>query len=896
MAGSTQTPRFRFWLWLIRVIGVIVPRRLRADWRQEWESELRSRELLLEEWDRLDWRSKLDLLWRSTSAFWDALWLQPHRWEDEMIQDLRFAIRMLLKQPGFTLIAVLTLALGIGANTAIFSLIDTVLLRPLAVAQPERLVRIHTRGSQYTSYANYRDLVDGNQVFSELSGHAVMALNLRQGEVMSRVFGELVTGNYFAALGVAPAIGSAFGTETDGAVGAHPVAVVSYGFWQRRFNADPSLAGQTIVLNGQQFTVIGIMPEGFRGTWPLVIAPEIWVPVTMQPVLFPGADRLNDRGRGWFDVFGRLKPEISLAQAQAAVVLQTKRLAENYPEQNRGLERTEVLPLDAIRGASFMQAISVFAALLSMIVGLVLLIACANVANLLLARAASRQQEVAIRLALGATRFRLIRQLLTESVLLAVSGGAAGCLLAGWLMRVVHSFRPPAQTPVPIEINPSLDMRMLGFTLVVSMLAGVLFGLAPAWQASKPALVPLLKEGRGAMGGRALRFSLRNTLVVGQVAVSLLLLICAGLFLRSLERAQHVDPGFETVRVLTVQLDLEPGGYDATRGTLFYQQLLDRIERVPGVEAASLGENIPLTFSRNTFGVAIEGSDAPDDDYPEIDSNRVGPRYFETMGIPLLAGREFNRQDVATAPRVVIINETMARRFWPGQNPLGRRLRSRLGDNTLSPYYEVVGLVKDSKYNTLGEEPQPFLYEATLQSYRHVGVLHVRSVGEPTGLRNAVRDCVSGLDKSLLVEVATMRENLALAVLPARIAASLIGQLGLLGLSLALVGIYGVISYAVARRTSEIGLRMALGARPLDVFRQVIGQGMKLTLLGIGLGAASALALTRFLTSFLVGVSPADPLTFVTLAMLCSLVALLACYLPARRAAKIDPMAALRHE
>jgi predicted permease len=757
-------------------------------------------------------------------------------------------------------------------------------------------MRIYTRGSQHTSFPNYRDLAEGNEVFSELAGHGVITLNLRQGETMSRVFGELVTGNYFAALGVRPAIGRTFGTETDGAPGAHPVAVVSHGFWQRQFNADPALVGQTITLNGQQFIVMGIMPEGFRGTWPLVLAPEVWVPVTMQPTLFPGADRLNDRGRGWFDVFGRLKSEISQAQAQAAVVLQTKRLAANYPEQNRGLEQTELLPLDTIRGASFMRALSVFAGLLIVIVGLVLLIACANVANLLLARAALRQQEVAIRLALGATRWRLIRQLLTESVLLALAGGAAGCLLAVWLMMAVRSYRPPAQVPVSIEINPSLDARMLGFTLVVSILAGMLFGLAPAWQASKPALVPLLKEGRGAIGGRSSRFSLRNILVVTQVAVSLLLLICAGLFLRSLGQAHRVDPGFETERILTVQLDLEPSGYDEIRGSLFYRQLLDQIEEVPGVQAASFAWTVPLIFNRRSSGVAIEGSDVSSGNFPVVDSNQVGPRYFETMGIPLLAGREFNRQDVATAPPVVIINETMARRFWPGRNPLGQRLRIPLNNNNFTPYFEVIGLVKDSKYGTLGEEPQPFFYEAILQSYSQQTVLHVRTGGEPRALRHVVRERISALDKSLLVEVATMRENLALAVLPARIAASLLGLLGLLGLSLALVGIYGVISYAVSQRTSEIGLRMALGARSWDVFRLVVGQGMKLTFLGIVLGAASALALTRFLTSLLVGVSPADPLTFATLAVLFSLVALLACYLPARRAAKIDPMLALRHE
>jgi predicted permease len=812
------------------------------------------------------------------------------------IQDLRYGARMLMKQPGVTLIAMLTLALGIGMNTAIFSLINTVLLRPMAVAQPERLARIYLRGSQGTSFPNYRDLAAGNQVFSELAGHAVMRLNLGQGEAMTKVGGELVTGNYFAALGVRPMIGRTFGTETDGAAGAHPVAVVSHGFWRRKFNADPALVGQSITLNGQKFTVIGIMPEGFRGTWPLAVAPEVWVPVTMQPSLFPGANRLEDRAWVWFDVFGRLKPDVSLAQAQAAVVSQARRLAESYPEQNRGLERTELLPIDAIRGASFMQAISVFAGLLGVSVGLVLLIACANVANLLLARAASRRQEVAIRLAMGATRWRLLRQLLTESLLLALGGGVAGCLLAIWLMGLARSFRPPAEVPVPLEFNPTLDARTLGFTLLVTLLAGVLFGLAPAWQASKSALVPLLKEGQGAIGGRVARFSLRNILVIGQVAVSMVLLICAGLFLRSLGRAQIIDPGFETERMLTVQLDLEPGGYNEARGRAFYLQLLDQVERTPGVQSVTLAEIIPLTLSSATARVAVEGHESPDGNYHEIDGNSVGPRYFETMGIPIVAGREFDRRDTEGAPPVIIVNETMARRFWPNENALGRRLRFLTMNNNFSPYLEVVGIVKDSKYRTLGEEPQSFSYAPALQNYRQQTTLHVRTLGEPGRLRSAVRESALSLDKSLLVEVKVMRENLALALLPARIAVSLLGALGLLGLSLAVVGIYGVISYAVSQRTSEIGLRMALGAQPGAILRLVIGHGMKLTLLGLGLGAAAALALTRFLISLLVGVSPTDPLTFVTLAVVVSLVALLACYIPARRATRVDPVVALRRE
>jgi macrolide transport system ATP-binding/permease protein len=809
-------------------------------------------------------------------------------------QDLRYGARVLLKQPGFTSVAILTLALGIGANTAIFSVVNSVLLRPLAVAQPERLVRIRL-GSSHTSFPNYRDLAEQTEAFSSVAAHSVGQFNLGQGETKGKVLGELVTGSYFPALGVPAAFGRTFGTETDGATGGRPVVVMSYGLWRRRFGADPGLVGQTILLNGRQFTVIGIMPEGFHGTWPFGITPEAWAPVTMWPQLRPGADRFGARGNQWLEVFGRMKPEISPQQAQAAVNLAAKRLAEAYPEENRGLERTEVYPLSETRGANFLRVIPVFLGLVTVIAGMVLLIACANVANLLLARAVLRRQEVAIRLAIGASRWRLIRQLLTESVMLSLLGGAAGCLLAFWLTSLLRAFHPP--TPVPMEINAMLDARALYFTLMVSALSGALFGLAPAWQTTKLDLIPILKDDRRGGAWKAARFSLRNLLVVSQVAISLVLLICAGLFIRSLGQAQTLDPGFETERALTVPLDLEPVEYDETRGRLFYQQVIDQVERVPGVLSASLSQHIPLMLSRNSYEVAVEGAEAPGGDYPVIDNNMVGPRYFETMGIPIVAGREFNRQDGEGSPLVVVINEMMARRYWSGpQTAVGRRLRFPGRDNTFSPYYEVVGVVKDSKYGSPGEDPKSFFYMSTLQNYGRSRALHVRTIGDPGLLRSAVRESILALDNGLLVEVSTMRENLVMAFLPARVAAALLGLFGLLGLSLAMVGIYGVISYAASQRTGEIGLRMALGAQSRDILRLVIGQGLKLTLIGVVLGATFALALTRFLTSLLVGVSAADPLTFLIVPLLMTTVAIFACWIPARRATKVDPMIALRRE
>jgi predicted permease len=813
-------------------------------------------------------------------------------------QDLRYGARMLLKQPGFTLMSILTLSLGIGANTAIFSVVNGLLLRPPLAAQPEQMAQLDKLEQgigNHTSFPNYRDLVEGTEAFSALAAFDTGPVNLGQGDAMRTVFGESVTGNYFPAFGVSAALGRTFGTETDSALEAYPVAVVSYGAWQRRFGADPGLVGQTIMLNGLQFTVIGIMPEGFRGAWPLGIAPEIWTPLTMRSQLKPGADLFGDRGAHWLNVIGRLKPGVSQAQAQAEVSLVTRRLAESYPKENRGLENAKVYPIDKLNEVP-MRVIPVFIGLVTVIAGLVLLLACANVANLLLSRAVQRQQEVAIRLALGACRRRLIRQLLTESLLLALAGGAAGCLLAFSVTSLLRLFPPP--TPAPMEFNVTVDFRVMCFTLAVSLLSGVLFGLAPAWHASKLDLVPMLKDDRRGAGGRAQRFSLRNLLVISQVAVSLVFLICAGLFTRSLRQANNVDPGFETERALTVPLDLESVGYDETRGRLFYRQSLEQIERMPGAQSATLAKFVMAKGEgAGSSDVAVEGYDAPGADYPSFRFNIVGPRYFETMGIPLLAGREFNSQDSQGAPLAVIVNETMARRFWQGpQSSLGRRLRLMGRGNVLGPYYEVVGVAKDSKYRSLGEEPQSFFYVSALQDYRQQMVLHVRTVGDPSLLRSALRDRVLALDKGLMVEVATMRENLAASFLPARVAAVVLGLVGLFGLSLAVVGIYGVVSYAVSQRTGEIGLRMALGAETRDILRMIIRQGLKLTLIGVGVGATLALALSRLLSRLLVGVSAADPVTFLTVPLLLTAVAVFACWIPARRAAKVDPMIALRCE
>ena len=813
-------------------------------------------------------------------------------------QDLRYGARMLVKQPGFTLVAILTLALGIGANTAIFSVVNTVLLAPPLAAQPEQLFRILKIHGNFFSFPTYRDLAEGTQSFSMLAAHNAGHMNLKQGETIGKVFGEFVTGNFFPAIGIRAAFGRSFGTETDGVPGAHPVVVMSYGLWQRRFGSDAGLVGQTIALNGHQMTVIGIMPKEFRGVWPHGVAPELWAPITMYPQLRPGMDDFSDRGRESVNVFGRLKPGVSPAQAQADLSLVARRLVETYPltdaDRNRNLEGTRLYPIDRAPEV-MMRVLSVFIGLVTVIAGLVLLLVCANVANLLLSRAVLRRQEVAIRLALGASRWRLMRQFLTESALLALAGGVAGCLLAAWLTYLLRSFQLPI--PIPIELNASMDSGVLGFTLAVSSLSGLLFGLAPAWHAIKLDLVPMLKDDRRGGGGRRSRLSMRNLLVISQVAGSLVLLICAGLFARSLQNVHNFDPGFETERVLTVPLDLVAGGYNEVRGKLFYRQLLDQFEHAPGVQSASLAEFIPLkTEGIRDSGVVIEGINQPGLDIPWLLLNTVGPRYFKTMDIPVLAGREFNYQDSEGATPVVIVNETMAKRFWPGQSPVGRRMRLSERNNVLSPFYEIVGVVKDSLYRGLSAEPQSFFYLSALQNYREQMALHVRTVADPSLLRNAVRDRILALDKGLFVEVTTMRENLATRFLFPRIAATVLGLVGLFGLSLAIVGIYGVISYAVSQRTGEIGLRMALGAQSRDILRLMIGQGMKLTVIGIGLGAIIALGLSRLLSRLLIGVSAADPLTFFVVPILLTIIAFIACWIPAQRAMKVDPMSALRCE
>jgi macrolide transport system ATP-binding/permease protein len=809
----------------------------------------------------------------------------------DLWQDLRFGARMLLKQPGFTLIAVVTLALGIGANAGVFSLVNTVLLRPLPIAQPERVFEITPlrAGADVgaISYPVYKDLRDRNEVLEGLAAYLFAAMSLSQSGQNERLWGYLVSGNYFELLGVRAVQGRMFTPAEDRVPGAHAVAVLSYSCWQRRFGGNPQVVGQTITLNNYSFTVVGIAPPEFNGTV-LIYTPEIYVPLNMAKQLDPGSNWLEKRASGSLLTLGRLKPNVTVAQAKTALDALAVQLRREQPndEDVRFSFAPPGLIVPLLRNATL-----TFAGVLLGIVGLVLLIACTNLANLLLARAARRRKEIAVRLALGASRWRLLRQLLTESVMLALAGGALGWLLAWWMVALVKAFKPPVDFPLAVDLK--LDWRVLVFTLFVALLTGVLFGLLPAWQATKPDLLPALKDDAGSSVAR--RAWLRNTLVVAQVTLSLVLLAGAGLIVRSLQQVQTVGPGFDIEQTVTAAVDLNMQGYDRARGQAFQKQLLARIEALPGVRAASFIGQLPLSLNYSSSGIYAEGQPfTRSADLPEILTDEVWPRYFETMGIPLLQGRDFTPQDDREEARPVIVNESFTRRFFPGQSALGKRLS--LGGPP-EPFWEIVGVVRDSKYFSLGEAPQPFVYFPLLRNYSGEVALVVRTSGDPQSLLNTIHHEVRQLDAKLpVLDAKTMREHMRLSLFPLRTSAWVAGSFALLALLLAGLGIYGVMSYAVSQRTRELGIRMALGAQARDVLRLVIRQGLLLALVGLGLGLAGALALTRLMTSVLVGVSTTDAITFISVTLLLAAVVVLACYVPARRATKVDPLVALRYE
>ncbi len=816
---------------------------------------------------------------------------------DGLFQDLRYGLRMLLKSPGFAAVAVLALALGIGANSAVFSLINTILLRPMpAVPEPDRLVApIVTSGAgaynnfSYPDYADYRDHGD---VFSGILGHSLISVALGNGGQNELLWGEMVTGNYFSVLGTTPALGRGFLPGEDRTEGSHPVVVIGHSLWERRFHSDPRIAGSSLTLNGRDFTVVGVAPPGFAGT-EFALKMDLWVPIMMHTTVMPGSDGLlQDRDRRWMKTIARLEPGVTVAQASAAMTISSERLAQAYPDTNRGVsvsvvpERQGQFPVEAWGG------ISIGASLALAVVGLVLLVACANVANLLLARAAGRRREIGIRLALGAGRWRLVRQLLVEGLLLALLGGGAAVLLTLWVSDLLLSFHPPIPYTLALDYTP--DARVLIYTAVVSLLTAVLFGLAPALHASNPELVPLLKGESGGAGAKRWWPAPLSLLVVGQVTLSLVVLVSAGLFLRSLQNAATIDPGFRTKDVLVASFDLGLLGYSEEKGLAFQRELAHRVKALPGVVSAALIDDLPLDYSWNTTGpILADGQPAPAEGQGVWGLvGVVTPGLFDTFGIPLVRGRDFTERDDAHSTPVTILNETLASRLWPGGDPIGRLVRFGGLD---APTREVIGIARNSRYKTLGEGPQPYIYRPVAQVYQGNMTLLVRAQGDPALLSDAVRHVAAELDSRLpLYGPGTMDAHMGFALWWTRMGASLATVFGVLALVLAAVGLYGVMAYSVSQRTREIGIRMALGARPRDVLRLVVGGGLRLGLAGVAAGLLAGAILGRVMASLLYGVGPADPVTFVGLAVLLGATALLASYVPARRAARVDPMVALR--
>ncbi len=820
-------------------------------------------------------------------------------------QDLRYGVRMLLKNRGVTLIAVLSLALGIGANTSVFSIVNGLLFRPLrGVEAPAQLAALYTSdysGPLYgaSSYPDYLEFRDRTNAFDGLLAHTIRPMSLSEGGgEAERVLSAVVTGNYFEVLGVRALAGRTFTRGEDETPAAPPVAVISHNLWQRRFGSDPALVGKTLVLSGQLFTVVGITPPDFTGTI-IGIAPDLFVPVNMHARALGEARGLEERGNRSLFVMGRLKPGVGLDQAQANLDVLASNLKEAYREQWTNLRgegrRVTLLPESASRvPPQISTPVFGVVGLLTGVVVFVLLIACANVANLLLARAAARRKEIGIRIALGASRKRLVQQLLTESVLLALVGGAAGLLASLWAIDLLVSYAPTT-APVPLALDFAPDLRVLAFAFGLSILTGVLFGLAPALQATQSNVLPALKDESLAAGRAPRRFGLRNLLVAAQVASSLVLLIGAGLFLRSLQNAQSIDPGFRTDNVLVMTPEIKIQGYDETKARDFYRRLLERTEGLPGVRSATLAEVLPLSFNSQRSGIYVEGYERRPGEEMEVDVNRVGTRYFETMGIDLILGRDFTPGDREGAPGVVIVNESFARRFYRGdQNPLGKRISV---SGREGPLMEIVGVARDTKYNTLGEAPLPYFYLPHGQHPSTEMSLLANTYADPRALLGAVRGEIRALDRDLPVSNAqTLNENLGGALLLPRLGAALLGVFGLLALLLASVGLFGVMSYSVSRRTREIGIRLALGAQTSDVLKLVLVESLGLVLSGVVLGLIIAFAITRVLASLLYGVSPVDPVTFAGVVTLLVAVAMLASYIPARRASKVDPMVALRYE
>ncbi|MEN3330906.1 MAG: hypothetical protein V7641_271 [Blastocatellia bacterium] len=806
--------------------------------------------------------------------------------------DIRYGFRLFVKKPGFTLIVVLTLALGIGANTAIFGIINTVLMHPLPFREPHRLVMLWETNLEegvsqdQVSPPNLRDWRDQSQVFDGVAAFASTNFTLTGLDETEKINGSQITPELLPLLGVNPIKGRVFASD-EGQPGRDQVVLVAQGLWQRRFGADPNLVSKTITLDGKTYEVVGIMPAGFE--FPKWLEPvgsknatkaELWTPLSLNN------EDANKRGARYLSAIARLKPGVTAAQAQAALVPIAQDLQEKYQE-NQGYSVT-VVPLQKQVVGRVERALLIFFGAII----LVLLIACTNVANLLLARAAARQKEMAIRAALGGSRWQLIRQLMTESLLLGLAGGLAGLLVAYWAIKfIVASF--PDMIPRANEIT--IDARVFGFTILLSLLTGLLFGITPTLQTLKTDLSEPLKEGgRGSTEGLN-RNRTRSILVVAEVALALILLVGAGLLIKSFLRLTSVELGFNTDNLIAMRVALPQSKYKQPyQKEAFFKQLTSRIESLPGMQSVAMTTNLPLSGTNMSFRFMIEGRPAPPTEILLAQYHAISPNYFRTMGIELRQGREFNEQDEAEAQPVVIVNETLARRFFPDEDPVGKRLKITYGKPLPR---QIVGVIKDVKHQGLESSSQEELYVPYAQNPWAFMTLVARTQAEPKDIAAALKSEVWAIDRDQPIDrIKSVEELVADSVSRPRFYARLLGLFAALAMILAAVGIYGVISYSVSQRTHEIGIRMALGAQQRDVLLLIIKQGLMPTLIGIAIGLTAAAGLTHLMASLVFGVSVTDPLTFIAVSLLLVGIALLACYIPARRAARVDPLIALRYE
>ena len=814
----------------------------------------------------------------------------------ELLQDVRYGLRQLRRNLGLTTVAVLSLALGIGANTAIFTAVNSLLIRPLPVEQPGRLVAVFTthQGEQEfnpSSYPDYSDLRDRNQVFSGVAAHFYWPMSLKTAERPKAVMGEAVTGNYFNVLGVKPYLGRAFLPDETESPGSPALALLSYRTWERDFNSDREIIGKKVLVNDYPFTVIGVTPKTFTGLNSAMV-PAVWVPVTMIRRVIPYPISLTDRYDPWLLIVARLKPDVSVAEAGAAIKVLAANLDKEYPsrvgpgksfslvESNRNRIGT----LNTTDGARKLLA------LLMMVVGVVLLITCFNVANLQLARATGRQREMALRTSFGASRARILRQLVTESVLLSLVGGLGALFVGAWAADLLLALQPPSL--FPLELNFNLDWRVFLFTLLLSLLAGILFGLSPALQSIRSDQLTALKEQTPALGRSRRKTRAQDALVVAQIALSLVLLVTAGLFARSLQHTLRLNPGFEPRNALVVPVDMGFGQYPEPEGREFEQRLVDRVRVLPGVKSASLAVDMPLGQLHLRGMVSIDGYVPKHGEQMVLRRNMVGPEYFQAMGIPIVEGRAIDERDRKDSQPVAVINQAMAERYWAGRDPIGRTFDN--SDKT----WTVVGVIKNGKYDALTEAPQPY-FCLPLSQTDYVKRLHlvVRTIGSSRGATSPILQVLRQLGPNLpSPRVLSLNQYLEESVQGTAGPVQVVGIFALLALALALVGVYGVMSYSVSQRTNELGIRMALGANRNHILRVVLRRGFVVSLLGVAIGLVAAAALSHALTGLIYGVKPMDTIAFSVPGLGLMLLALFACYIPARRAAKVDPMVALRYE